>query len=149
MHHHVHGCNEACLPADVRTLLGDRNSFQPVGSSCRRERGKNVVGIGSRNSNLKQKTVFGALVLEQYFFPLFIYQIFSRQSLQSISAVLEGTRRNISAVRGIWYSSNWTCTLRYNDKFFGINWIQKSLGNPREQKNNWSVAFSGNRKHPD
>lgn len=73
MHHHVHGCNEACLPADVRTLLGDRNSFQPVGSSCRRERCKNLPGIGSRNSNLKQKTVFGALVLEQYFFPPFSF----------------------------------------------------------------------------
>lgn len=87
-------------------------------------------------------------MLEQYPFSLFIHEILSRQTLQSISAVLKGTRRNISAVGGLWYSSNWTCTLRYIGKFFGINWIQKILKNPQEQKNNWSVAFSGNRKHP-
>lgn len=48
---------------------GDRNSFQPVGSSCRRERCKNVLGIGSRNSNLKQKNcILGFSVRTVIFF---------------------------------------------------------------------------------
>lgn len=50
---------------------GNRSSFQPVGSSCRRELWKNVLGTGSRNSNLKLKAVFWALLLDQDLFSPF------------------------------------------------------------------------------